>query len=192
MVGSTGLGAAGGSAAHAWLLPAVPIAWVDGFLNAFSVLSGTTVGATLGVLWATELALVSTGIITAAFQQSFRLVVDDETDEMAGARALEVIRETLERMRNLGGLRGLLLGSALFVCGMYDDPAIERLATEAANAQKYSGGKQPRALSELVGLAVESTLSARFFDIKLLIMTLAVLLVGGIDGAVYALINLTS
>jgi hypothetical protein len=189
VLGSTGLGAAGGSAAHAWLLPAVSVAWLDTVINAFNVLSGTALGATLGVLWAIELALVSTGIISAAFQQSFRLVVDDERDEMAGARALEVIRETLERLRNLGGLRGFLLGSALFVCGMYDDPAIERLAMEATDAQKGAGGCRSRALSELVGLAVESTLLARFFDLKLLVLTVAFLLVGSIDGAVYYVIS---
>ena len=35
-------------------------------------------GAALGILWAMETALVSSGIITAAFQQSLRLVVDSE------------------------------------------------------------------------------------------------------------------
>ena len=192
VIGSSSLGAASGSAAHAWILPVVPVPWVDAALNVFTVVSGLAVGATCGILWATEAALLSSGLIVAAFQQSLRMVVDNERDELAGARALEVIRETLDRLRNLGGLRGFLLSSALFACGLYDDPAIERLATEAAAARDGQNNARPRSLSELLGLAVESTLSARFFELKLLLVTLAVVLVSGIDGGVYALVKLAS
>ena len=83
----------------------------------------------------------------------------------------------------------MTLNSALFACGLYDDPAIERLATEATAPRDDQTDARPRALSELLGLAVESTLSARFFELKLLLVTLSVVLVGGVDGTLYALVN---
>ena len=182
VAGSTGLGAASGSALHA----ALPLTgWVDGVSNIVTLLSTTSVGAAVGVLWATEAALVGSGVITAAFLSAGG-VVAGEADREAGARALETIQATLRKLRETPGIQGFVLGAAFNLCGLTDSgAAIERLAAEAEAGS--ADGARPRALSELLGLAVEATLSARFFDLKVAFVAVAAALLGAVDGALLLL-----
>ena len=185
VAGSTVAGVSGGSVLHSGLQMLAPAApWVDASTNAFTLLGTTLVGMIVGILWATEAALVSSGIITTAFKASAGVVVDDSSDRLAGARALETIQATLQRLREVPGIRGVLLGAAFALCGFTEGgPAIERLAAEAkANS---ADDATPRAFSELVAIAVESTLAARFFDVKVGLTTFALLLVGCVDALLY-------
>ena len=201
-LGSTVLGASTGSAAHAALqqVAPMPVHWIDSLLNALSCLSGTSVGALIGALWATEVAIVGSGVITSAFQQAASVVVDANADELAGTRALQTVRATLTQLRETPGLQGILIGGSLALCGLYDDPVVERLAAEAeAQAESESGtalanqgaaDTRPRTFSGLIGLAVESTITARFTDLKLGIVGTSLVLVGVVDALLYALGNI--
>ena len=157
--GSAAVGVAGGGAAHAALQTYAPIQneFIDGLVNAFSLAGAGGVGALIGALWAIEAAIVASGLITVAFQEASRAVVDSKQDELAGARALETIRSTLQGLRERPGLQGFVIGIALGLCGLYDDPAVERLAAEAEAARGRPAGGATRTFSELLGLAVEAT-----------------------------------
>jgi len=179
IVGSTVLGVAGGSAAHAavarWsVLGTASFAAVSPLLNLLDLSLGGLCGAAVGFLWACEAALISSGAVRQFLSQAFGSVVAAKDDAMAGERALRTIREGL-------ATASWPLRLAFFLTGLDQEPAVARLVNEAQAAPAQGAN---RSMSEIIALAFEATLEARLGDTKFLALALALLVGGAIDGAV--------
>ena len=105
--GSTALGAMCGSAAHEAMRSFFPPAHalVDVSLNVADVGCATLAGGIIGLIWATESALVKSGVITATLQTVTATIKLEAGDQAAGASLAEALR-------SIDGITGWLVRTA--------------------------------------------------------------------------------
>ena len=181
------LGAAGGSAVHAAVsygtsLGSAAFANVDPFLNLVDVFIGGSAGLVLGGLWACDAALVRSGLLKAYIQGAVAaLVSSTEDDAHAGELALRTIRDGFATLARRGDWP---LRLAFLLTGLDQEPAVARMIDEAYATNR---GAAARPMSELIGLSFEAMLNVRLGEARLLILVLALLAGGGVDGVAWAL-----
>ena len=197
LAGTTAGGAAG-VALHAVVASAAPAArgLVDGALNLVDVSGGLILGLILGVLWASEALLLGTGVISRTIGQATGLV-GEEVDRAAGESLLTNVRASLDRLRKVEGVQGVLLRAALDLGGVTSDPGVAKLAEAAEAARKERDPlsavrineaepaaddvREKQSLAAILGSVVEATLEARLFELRVALIAVAAVLIGGID-----------
>ena len=188
-------GGAAGVALHAVVAAAAPAArgLVDGALNVVDVSGGLLLGVILGVLWASEALLLGTGVISRTLVQASGLVGED-VDRAAGESLLTSVRASLDRLRKVEGVQGVLLRAVLDLGGATSDPGVTKLAEAAEAARRerdpaLDTNEEPAAddlrekqsLVTILGSVVEATLEARLFELRVVLLAVTAVLIGGID-----------
>ena len=195
LAGTTAGGAAG-VALHAAVASAAPAArgLVDGALNVVDVSGGLVLGVILGVLWASEALLLGTGVISRTLVQASGLIGED-IDRAAGESLLTSVRASLDRLRKVEGVQGVLLRAVLDLGGVTSDPGVAKLAEAAEAARRERGPaldagtneaaaeavQEKQSLAAILGSVVEATLEARLFELRVVLIAVAAVLIGGID-----------
>jgi|UniRef100_A0A7S3B4H9 hypothetical protein len=123
-----------------------------------------------------ESALVKSGVITTTLQAVTATVNLGEGDQAAGARVAEAVR-------SLEGVQGWLVRTTLELGGVSVEKAFER-ATAEGSAKGVGTGPT---VSELLGIVVEETLSARAFDLRALLVTASAVVLVGLNGVLLGL-----
>ena len=172
---ATAAGGVCGSIAHDALLRTASPAhvFIDVLLNLADVGTGLAVGGTLGLLWLIESALLKSGVITTTLQTAASGLKDG--DEAAGARIAESVRA-------LRGLEGWLVRTSFELSGVSVEKAFERAMVKEQET-KTSGPT----VSELLGIVLEETLSARMLDLRLLLAGLTIFGLSGVTGLLFVL-----
>ena len=195
-VAGTTAGGAAGAALHAAVAAAAPAArgLVDGALNVVDVSGGLLLGVILGVLWASEALLLGTGVISRTLVQASGLVGED-IDRAAGESLLTSVRASLDRLQKVEGVQGVLLRTVLDLGGVTSDPGVAKLAEAAKAARRERDPaldtneaepaaddvREKQSLAAILGSVVEATLEARLFELRVLLIVVAAVLIGGID-----------
>ena len=197
-IAGTAAGGAAGVALHAGVAGAAPAArgLVDGALNLVDISGGLLLGVILGVLWASEALLLGTGVISRTIGQATGLVGED-IDRAAGESLLTNVRASLDRLRKVEGVQGVLLRAALDLGGVTSDPGVAKLAEAAEAARKERDPlsvvrvneaepaaedvREKQSLAGILGSVVEATLEARLFELRVALIAVAIFLIGGID-----------
>ena len=193
--GGAAAGAAAGSAAHA-ALPASGL--LDGVLNVVDVSGGLLIGLILGVLWGSESLLLGSGVVGSSVRQAIS-IVGEERDRAAGERLLADVRSTLDALRQVEGVQGVILRVALDLFGVTSDAGVAKLAEAAEAARREQRGavvhiseveapdaapehdQERQSLAGVLAAVVEAKLEAILFDLRAALVVAAVFLIGSID-----------
>ena len=182
VAGGGALGALSGGAIHAGIQQYVTPLPLDPLVNLLDISLGGVCGLILGALWATDAALLSSGVIKGYIKNTMSALVEAEEDAQAGERALKTIREGFQTIAQRGDWP---LRLAFALTGLDQEPAVYALVEEAQAERKVGAPNRP--FSDLIALVFESTLETRLNDARFLAVFLTLFIGGGLEGTLYLL-----